>query len=383
MLKTEEVKVKGFETVIYMEEDAIGMKGYVAINDTSLGPAVGGCRMLNYDSLGLALKDALKLSRGMTYKAAAAGLNYGGGKTVIVANDINSHRRDVFRALGKVVNSLKGRYITGIDAGTSLDDMKILQNYTRYVSGVPNGEHGVGDPSMATAYGVYMGMKACVKEAFDRSDFQGLKVAIQGAGKVGRYLIERLTSEGCKVVLAEPNEDKALNMSQEYGVDLVKPSRIYSVEADIFSPCALGGVLNGRTIPKLKCKIVAGAANNQLVNPQAGESLHDRGILYAPDFVVNTGGLICVVMDREGADMRHILEKTAKVYDTLAEIFRTSRTEGTPTYLIADRIAERRIIKAHLARENFELTARKPKAGKKRSKAVRKGSGAGTVRAGL
>jgi leucine dehydrogenase len=219
---------------------------------------------------------------------------------------------------------------------------------------------------MVTAYGVYMGMKACINEVFDRRDFQGLKVAIQGAGKVGCYLIERLSKEGCKIILAERRERIAQEMAVEYGVDLVKLNQIYGVDCDIFSPCALGGVLNGHTIPRLKCKIVAGAANNQLINPQAGERLHKRGILYAPDYVINSGGLICVVMDREGSGMRHILEKTSHIYDTLTEVLRTSRTEHTPTCLIADRMAERRIIKARLDKERGVRSPRRSRAYDKR-----------------
>lgn len=353
MLRTEEVRIKGYERVVFLVDAKAGMKGYVAIHDTSLGPAVGGCRVIEYQDQNLALKDALRLSRGMTYKSASAGLNYGGGKTVIIANNIGKNRERVFESLGGFLNSLRGAYITGVDAGTSLEDMKLLRKYTRYVAGIPTARHRISDPSMVTAYGVYMGMKACIKEAFGLRDFAGLKVAVQGAGKVGRYLIERLSKEGAKIILAEPRDEVSARMANEFGVDLVKPGHIYSVDCDIFSPCALGGLLNGHTIPRLKSRIVAGAANNQLLNSHAGELLHKRGILYAPDYVINAGGLICVVMDMEKADMAHIMEKTAGIYDILLEVFQVSRGENLPTYLTADRMAERRIIKARLQRENI------------------------------
>ncbi len=351
MLRTKEVKIKGYESVTFLEDKKIGMRGYVAIHDTSLGPAVGGCRMLKYDNQNLALKDALRLSRGMTYKSAAVGLNYGGGKTVIIANDVGSRREMVFERLGSFINDLGGTYITGVDAGTNLYDMKFLKRHTEYVAGVPSPGHEIGDPSMATAYGVYMGMKACIKEKLGRRDFQDLRVSIQGAGKVGGYLIERLTKEGSKIILAEPREEIAQQMAQEFGVDLVKPNQIYNVEADIFAPCALGGMLNSRTIPRLKSPIVAGAANNQLLTDKAGELLHTRNILYAPDYVINAGGLICVVLDMEGSNMANILLKTSRIYDTLLDVFRTSKSEDLPPYLVADRMAERKIIKANTDKE--------------------------------
>ncbi len=353
MLRTREIKIKGYERVTYLEDKKIGMSGYVAIHDTSLGPAVGGCRMMEYDNTKLALKDALRLSRGMTYKSAVAGLNYGGGKTVIMTNGIKENREKVLEVLGEFLNSLHGSYITGVDAGTSVEDMRTLKRYTRYVAGIPTTRHRISAPSMVTAYGVYMGMKACIKEVHGLRGLQGLKVAVQGAGKVGRNLIERLSKDGCEIILAEPRKEIAQRMVEQFGVSLVEPNRIYSVDCDIFSPCALGGVLNGRTIPRLRSRIVAGSANNQLLNDHAGELLHERGILYAPDYVVNAGGLICVVMDREGIDMSHIMEKTSRIYDTLLEVFIVSRSEKVSTNLTADRMAERRIIKARLNKKNI------------------------------
>jgi leucine dehydrogenase len=289
-----------YEEVIFFQDRATELQAIVAIHDTTLGPALGGCRFWHYTSSRAAVNDALRLARGMTYKASVAGLNLGGGKSVVIGNPKTHKSEALLRAIGRFVNTLRGRYIIAEDVGTSTDDMAIIHKETNYVVGLATEHGGSGDPSPVTAYGVLHGMQACTKEVFKTRDLNGLTVAIQGAGHVGYHLARCLKKEGATIIITDIYKNNAKRVIEEFGAKYVAPEKIYAIKCDVFSPCALGGILDDKNIRALRCKIVAGSANNQLKASRHGEKIQQRGILYAPDYVINSGGLINVADELRG-----------------------------------------------------------------------------------
>ncbi len=339
---------RNHEQLMFWNEPSLGYKGIIAIHDTTMGPALGGTRFWNYESEAEAIVDALRLSRGMTYKAAITGLNLGGGKSVIIGDNRTKDREMIFRAHGRAVESLDGRYITAEDVGTSPDDMEFVHMETEHVVGMVGRS---GDPSPVTAYGAYRGIKACAAHHYGDDSLEGKHVAVQGAGHVGYYLCQDLAAEGAKLTITDIDPERAQRVVDAFGAKAVEPDAIYGVEADIFAPCALGAVVNDDTIDQFKFDIVAGAANNQLARSHHGEALKERGILYAPDYVINAGGLINVYGEIEEWSAERSKRKAGDIYNTLLRIFELAESENLPTSEAADRSAESRIMEArHLQR---------------------------------
>ena len=330
----------GHEQVVFCHEPSCGYKGIIAIHDTTLGPSLGGTRFWNYASDEEALVDALRLSRGMTYKAAVAGLNLGGGKSVIIGDPRTTRREMIFRAHGRFIESLAGRYITAEDVGTSVSDMDYVAMETSFVSGLPGKS---GDPSPVTAFGTYQGIKAAALEKYGSESLSGKTIAVQGVGHVGYYLCAHLASEGARLIVTDIDQERVQRIIDEFGAEPVDPDAIYAVEADVYAPCALGATINDETIPQLKVDIVAGGANNQLEEARHGDELHRRGILYAPDYVINAGGVINVYGEVKGWVPEQSMHKAGEIFGTLVRLFELSREEGIPTYRAADRLAEQRI----------------------------------------
>ena len=328
------------EQVLIGRDEAIGYHGIIAIHSTVLGPAVGGTRWWNYHTEDEALTDALRLSHGMTYKTALAGLPLGGGKSIIIGNHATSDREALLRAHGRFVDTLAGRYITAEDVGTSPADMEIMRLETQHVAGLLGRS---GDPSPFTARGVFRAIQASVKFLRDTDDLSGLTVALQGCGHVGYNLAKWLHEAGASLVVADVNGESVARLVKSFDADTVHPSEIFSVPADIFAPCALGGVINDETIPQLQAQIVAGAANNQLLEERHGTMLRDRNILYAPDYVANAGGVLNGCVEVLGWEPEHALRKVDEIYDTLLRIFQSAAAEGITTNQAADRLAEDRL----------------------------------------
>lgn len=347
-----------YEQLVFCQDEAAGLKAIIAIHDTTLGPALGGCRMWTYASEEDAIEDALRLARGMTYKAAATGLNLGGGKTVVIGNPKTDKSEALFRSLGRYIESLGGRYITAEDVGTTVQDMDLIHQETQYVTGVSEAFGSSGNPSPMTALGVFRGIQAAAKEAFGSDSLEGKTVAVQGVGNVGYYLCKHLHEAGAKLIITDINEDNVKRVQAEFGTEVVAPTEIFGVECDIFSPCALGAVINDDTIPQLKCKVVAGSANNQLKEDRHGDKLQELGILYAPDYVINAGGLINVADELEGYNAERAKKKVENIYNILLNVFEIARQEGIPTYKAANRLAEQRIEIMRRTRSNFLATER-------------------------
>jgi leucine dehydrogenase len=341
-MKIREKSVPGFERVLFGSDDAAGYQGIIAIHSTALGPAVGGTRYWSYKTEDDALTDALRLARGMTYKNALAGLPFGGGKSIILRDGKAPDREQLFRAHGRMVNSLKGKYSTAEDVGTSPADMDFILKESEYVTGLQGRS---GDPSPHTARGVFRAMQAAAKHKWGTDDLSGKVVAIQGCGHVGYFLAGELARIGAKLIVADVDQAKVKRVVDDHHATAVAPDEIYSAEADIFAPCALGGVLNDQTIPDLKAKLVVGAANNQLLEPRHGDLLQQRGVLYAPDYAANAGGVIngCC-REMLGWDVPKTLAKTDAIYGTLLTIFAMAEREKIPTYQAADRLAEERFM---------------------------------------
>jgi leucine dehydrogenase len=332
------------QKVVYCYDKATGLKAIVAIHDTTLGPALGGTRMWNYKSEGEALNDVLRLSRGMTYKAAITGLNLGGGKAVIIGDSKKDKSEAMMRRYGKCIENLNGEYITAEDVGTSPKDMEYIKMETNHVAGIPESLGGLGDPSPVTAYGVYMGMKACAQSLWGNDSLSGKVVAVQGVGHVGENLVKHLRSENAKVYISDINEERLAEISKKYGAEVVANNSLYDLDIDVYAPCALGATVNADTLAKLKCAIIAGAANNQLADEKVhGRMVMEKGILYAPDFLINAGGLINVYSELMGYSAKRAMEKTEHIYEVTLEILKKSREENIPTYEAANRIAEKRI----------------------------------------
>jgi leucine dehydrogenase len=328
---------------IHLKNDqATGLQAIVAIHNLNLGPAIGGCRFIEYGSSDEALLDALRLARGMTYKAAISKLPHGGGKAVILRPpELSDEGREaLFSAYGEFVNSLGGSYITCEDSGTTVRDMNVVRERTEHVLGYDPGAGSSGDPSPFTAFGVRRGIEAAAKVRWGREELEGLHVAVQGVGSVGFYLARELHQMGVKLTVTDIDEVAVQGCVAEFGATAVGVDEIYGVSCDIFAPCALGGAVNDQSVQQLRCEIVAGAANNQLLEPRHGVALMERGILYAPDYAINAGGLINVAQEYMGYDGDAAREKTAKIFDTMLEIFERGSAEELPTHLVADRIAE-------------------------------------------
>ena len=341
----------GHEQIVLCSEPSVGYKGIIAIHNTTLGPALGGTRFWNYATEEEAIIDALRLAKGMTYKAAVTGLNLGGGKSVIIGDPKTKVGREmIFRAHGRFVDSLKGRYITAEDVGTSVEDMDFVQMETTHVAGLQGGS---GDPSPITAHGTYMGIKAAAKAKYGNDSVKGLTIAVQGVGHVGYYLCSYLAEEGAKLVVTDIDEDRVRQVVKEFGAKTVAPNDIYSVDAPVFAPCALGAIVNDKTLPNMKFEIIAGAANNQLAEERHGDELEKRGVLYAPDYVINAGGLINVYGEINGWSADRAKRKAGEIYDTLLQLFELSKKEGLPTYKAADRLAERRIEQVHAIQKTW------------------------------
>jgi leucine dehydrogenase len=339
-MKIREKSVPGYERVLLGSEEAAGYQGIIVIHSTTLGPAVGGTRYWSYKTEDDAMTDVLRLARGMTYKNALAGLPFGGGKSIILRSGKAADREQLFRAHGRMVNSLAGKYITAEDVGTSPADMEYVLQETTYVGGLQGRS---GDPSPHTGRGVFRAMQATAKHKWGSDDLAGKTVAIQGCGHVGYFLAGELARVGAKLIVTDVDAAKVKRVVDEHRATAVSPEDIYSVEADIFAPCALGGVLNDLTIPQLKAALVVGGANNQLLEPRHGDLLERRGIIYAPDYAANAGGVIngCC-REMLGWDVPKTLAKTDAIYDTLLKIFALAEREKIPTYQAADRLAEER-----------------------------------------
>lgn len=317
-----------------------GLRAIIAIHSTKRGPALGGCRLIKYANIGTAFNDAIRLGHGMSYKAAITNLPLGGGKAVLLKPEKIQDRTAYFTAFGKFVDSLNGQYITAVDSGTSITDMEIIATQTNYVTGTASVG---GDPSPLTALGVRRGIEAAVKFKLNKNDLKNIRVAIQGLGRVGYHLCKELIPLGVKIIASDVNANLAEKCAEELNIETVLPENIYDVDCDIFSPCALGGTLNERTIPRLTATIVAGSANNQLEKPQQGEMLHLRGILYAPDYAINAGGLIFAYAQYTRASLQKAQANVNNIYDSLMTIFEQSKVDNCPTSLIADRIAAERL----------------------------------------
>ena len=332
-----------YEEVVFFHDAPSGLRAIVAIHSTALGPALGGSRFYPFASEDDALRDVLRLARGMTYKAAAAGLDLGGGKAVIMGDPRRLKSEELLRAYGRFVDSLGGRYITAEDVGTSREDMDTVRRETRWVTGVSRRLGGSGDPSPVTAYGVYQGIRACAEEALRTSSLEGVRVVVQGVGKVGYHLAKQLVEEKAVVTVADVDLDAVGRAVNELGVDTVDPDKAHAVDCDIFAPCALGAVIRDDTLPELKCRVVAGAANNQLERPEHGNALAELGILYAPDYVINAGGLINVADELIGYDRERAMLRVEGIYRTLREVFRKAELEGLTTAEAADAVARHRM----------------------------------------
>lgn len=332
------------EQIVFCNDEDTGLKAIIGIHNTTLGPALGGTRMWQYKSEWEALNDVLRLSRGMTYKSAITGLNLGGGKAVIIGDAKTQKNDALMRKFGEFVNSLSGKYITAEDVGMETRDMDIIREVTPHVTGVSESIGGSGNPSPVTAYGVYMGMKAAAKYKFGTENLNGKKVLVQGVGHVGETLVKHITDEGAQVILNDINEARLEELSKKYGANVVLGNDIFGLDVDIYAPCALGATINDESIAQLKAKVIAGAANNQLANElKHGTMLKDKGIAYAPDFLINAGGIINVYAEVVGYDKAESLKRTENIYNTTLEIFNLSEKENITTHQAAFNIAQARI----------------------------------------
>jgi len=339
----EKMEQNGYEQVVFCYDRPSKLKAIIAIHDTTLGPSLGGCRMWPYKSEEEALTDVLRLSRAMTLKAAAAGLNLGGGKAVIIGDARTDKSEILFRAFGRMVESLHGRYITAEDVGTNVWDMDYISTETRFVTGLVTSKGGSGDPSPFTALGCFQGIRACLKETTESNSLEGRTVAIQGAGAVGYHLARYVHSDGGKIVVTDINKEAVQRVVDDFGATAVEPDAIYDVACDVFAPCALGAVINDKTIPRLKCKIIAGSANNQLEEDRHGDELAKRGILYAPDFVINAGGLINVYEELERYNPERAKQKVSQLYDAIRNIVFAAKKKNISTNMAATQVAEERM----------------------------------------
>jgi leucine dehydrogenase len=334
----------GHEQVVFCNDKDTGLKAIIGIHNTVLGPALGGTRMWNYANEWEALNDVLRLSRGMSFKSSISGLNLGGGKAVIIGDAKTLKTPELMRKFGEYVHSLSGKYITAEDVGMETKDMDTVREVTPYVTGISEEKGGSGNPSPITAYGVFMGLKAASKYRFGSDNLEGKKVLVQGIGHVGEVLVQHLTESGALVTISDINEDRLHQVSSKYGAKILTGEDVYSAEVDIYAPCALGATINDATINKIKAKVIAGAANNQLANEVIhGAILKEKGILYAPDFLINAGGVINVYSELANLTRAQVMEKTENIYNTSLEIFKFAETNNITTHQAAMSIAQKRI----------------------------------------
>ena len=338
------------EQIVFCNDKDTGLKAIIGIHNSVMGPALGGTRMFNYSNEWEALNDVLRLSRGMTFKSAITGLNIGGGKAVIIGDAKTQKTPELMRKFGEFVHSLSGRYITAEDVGMETADMDIVRDVTPYVTGISEERGGAGNPSPVTAFGVYMGMKAAAKQQFGSDVLTGKKVLVQGIGHVGEALVEYLTKEGALVTISDINEERLYEVGQKYNATVYIGTDVYAEEVDIYAPCAMGATINDATIHKIKAKVIAGAANNQLANEVVhGAILQERGILYAPDFLINAGGIINVYAELAHYGKAEIMAKTENIYNTTLEIFDFAIANKMTTHQAALTIAQQRIAERKLA----------------------------------
>jgi leucine dehydrogenase len=339
----ETLATTGHEEVVFCHNKDAGLKAIIAVHNTVLGPALGGLRMWPYKSEQDAIHDVLRLSRGMTYKNAVAGLNLGGGKAVIIGDPAKDKSEALFRAFGRFVNSLNGRYITAEDVGIDVNDMEWVFRETEFVTGVHQVHGGSGDPSPFTAYGTLQGLTAALNAKFGNEDVGACTYAVQGLGHVGLEFVKLLREQNATVIVTDINKELVQRAVDEFGCTAVAPDDIYDVDADVYSPCALGGTVNEDTLPRLKCKIICGAANNQLATDAIGDEVEKRGILYAPDYAVNAGGVMNVSLEIDGYNRERAMRMMRTIHYNLSRIFEIAKRDGIPTYKAADRMAEERI----------------------------------------
>lgn len=332
----------GHEQVSFFYDKETGLRAIIGVHSTVLGPSLGGCRMWKYKDEHEALRDVLRLSRGMTYKASLAGLNLGGGKAVVIGDSRVDKSPEMLKALARAVDSLGGRYITAEDVGMSVEDIDTIRTVTPHAVGGSN-EGGSGDPSVMTAFGVFQGMKAALKFAGLGEKLEGVRVAVQGVGHVGYHLCSYLSAAGAKLIITDIYPNQVEQVVQEFGAEVVSPDQIHKVECDIFAPCALGAILNSRTIPELNCKIIAGSANNQLETDRDGFELFSLGIVYCPDYAINSGGLINVAAELDGYNYERVLQNVSRINNTITDVLTASKKQAIPPHQAADALAEQRI----------------------------------------
>ncbi|WP_066830509.1 Glu/Leu/Phe/Val dehydrogenase dimerization domain-containing protein [Rufibacter ruber] len=332
------------EQVVFCHDHETGLKAIIGIHNTVLGPALGGTRMWTYASEAEALRDVLRLSRGMTYKSAISGLNLGGGKAVIIGDSKKDKTEAMMRKFGRFVNNLNGKYITAEDMGMTTQDMAYIGMETKHVAGLPESQGGSGDPSPVTAYGTYMGMKAAAKKAWGNDSLAGKKISVQGTGHVGGYLIDYLAKEGAQLFITDMDQERLKRIAAHTGATVVGLDDIYDLDVDIYSPCAMGATINDNTLSRLKCQVIAGCANNQLKDETVhGPALVDMGIVYAPDFLINAGGIINVYSEVKKLNREWAMQQTEQIYNTTLNIFAMAEAEGIHTQAAATRIAQKRI----------------------------------------
>lgn len=340
----EQLSLSGHKKVVFCNDISTGLKAIIAIHDTTLGPALGGVRMWNYNNEAEALEDVLRLSKGMTYKAAVAGLNVGGGAAVIIGDARRQKTEALMRSFGRFVKNLNGEFIAGEDVGTTVRDMEYIRMETTHVTGVPESLGGAGNPAPYSAKGVYLGIKASVKEIFGTDELAGRSVVVQGTGNVGEHLVELLRNDNVEVYVSDINEDRMRMIARKYKAKAIDADKIFSIAADVYAPCALGATINDKTIKTMKFAIIAGSANNQLADEQMhGKLLLDKGILYAPDYLINAGGIISCYSELTGYGRKRTMQLIDNIYDATREVIKLSKAENIPTNLAAARIAERRI----------------------------------------
>jgi leucine dehydrogenase len=344
----------GHKKVVYCSDPDTGLKAIIAIHNTILGPALGGIRMWAYKNEHDALKDVLRLSRSMTYKAAISGLNLGGGSAVIIGDSRKEKTEALMRKFGRFVKNLNGEFIAGEDVGTNPRDMEYIKMETNHVAGLPETIGGSGDPAPIAAMGVFMGIKASVKEVFGTDSLTGKSVIVQGIGHVGENLVKLLRDENVKVYISDINEERTRQVSKKYGAEAISNNSIFDIDADIYSPCALGGTINTQTINKLKCSIIAGSANNQLEDEEEhGQLLLDKGIIFAPDYVINAGGVINCYSELMGFSKKRSLQLTENIYEATRNVLKLSKAEGISTILAANKIVEKRITDINKVKSSY------------------------------
>lgn len=340
----DQLSQSGHKKVVFCNDPDTGLKAIIAIHDTTLGPALGGVRMWNYASEAEALEDVLRLSKSMTYKAAITGLNLGGGTAVIIGDSRRQKTEALMRSFGRFVKNLNGEFIAGEDVGTTVKDMEYIRMETEHVTGVPESLGGAGNPGAYSATGVYLGIKACVKEVFGTDELAGRSVLVQGTGNVGEHLVELLRNDNVEVYVSDINQERMLAIASKYKAKAIDADKIFTIAADIYAPCALGATVNTMTLKTMKFAIIAGSANNQLADEKLhGQLLHDKGILYAPDYLINAGGVISCYSELTGFGRKRTIQLTENIYDATRGVIQLSKAENIPTNLAASRLAESRI----------------------------------------